>query len=225
MSWEHLYRHIKTSSRMHVVSSSVHYRRLAKLLPNENDTVLEVGCSSGLATKVLAKSAKQVIALDNSYDFIQRCKETSGETPNVTFMHIDGRDLDAVTKHCPNPDIIFFDIGGNAMLGNVCSVLRLYLKYFSPRIYVVRSIELALLNAIIEENEIPEESRRVKNILCDQPVQGIDYILELSHSTIVNDRMLAVKKLLLLDNERAKQRLQEMVDDPNIKVRKTVLRG
>ncbi|GJM06897.1 MAG: hypothetical protein DHS20C10_06310 [marine bacterium B5-7] len=225
MSWEPLYRHIKTAARMHVVSSSVHYRRLAKMLPTKNDTVLEVGCSSGLATKVLAKSAKQVTALDNSFDFIQRCQETSGDTPNVSFMHIDGRDLESVTTQCPNPDIIFFDIGGNAMLGNVCSVLRLYLKYFSPRIYVVRSIELALLNAMVEDNEIPEESRRIKNVLCDQPHLGIDYILELSHSTVVNDRMLAVKKLFLLDDERAKQRLQEMADDPNVKVRKVLLRG
>ena len=47
-------------SRISVVSSVERYRRLARTLPGPGEAVLEIGCSTGEATRLLAATAARV---------------------------------------------------------------------------------------------------------------------------------------------------------------------
>ncbi len=203
-----------------VISACDTYRKLAKEIPNKNDTVLEIGCSSGKTTKELAKSACQVVAIDNSYSFIEQSQQDYADLDNVRFIYLDARDILATKELLPNPSIIFMDTGGDMHLGNVCSILRLYLLHFQPRIFVLRNFELAILYNMISKTELPPEDQRVKNIIQSKAPQ-VQHLLDLSHSHIINDRIFAVRKLrAFVDNELVKTRLIELLNDPNLKIRK-----
>lgn len=220
MNWSRLYKHIKQNTEITVVSCCHQYRKLAKTLPNTDDSVLEIGFAAGLATEQLAKTAEKIIAVDTSYSLVEEAQNKFSDLTNVSWIHLDARDIESLKQQIPEPDLIFIDIGGDALLGNLCSLLREILFYFMPRQLIVRNFELAILDNLIKESHLPEEDARTRHELGFTMQDNIESLLNLSHSSIASDRLFAARKLRETNLAIAHERLLEMQSDPSPKVRR-----
>lgn len=81
-------------------------------------SVLEVGCGTGVLTRVLAgwPNVESVVGVDPAPSFLKRAAELAGNLPNVTFREADGRRLpfdadafdvvvfDSTLSHVPGPE-------------------------------------------------------------------------------------------------------------------------
>jgi precorrin-6B methylase 2 len=208
-----------------VVSAKDNYRHLAKTLTQPQDTVLEIGCSTGIATRTLALAVAQVVAVDKSVPFIGRLQEDMRDVKNATIACVDGRNIPALVELMPDPTVIFIDIGGDAQLDNVALQLRLCLRAFKPRLVVVRSFELATLTSLISRVEPPKTSALLPtgDGLVGRDV--LSNLLELAHSTSVDTRCFAARRLGTFDMPSARECLSQMVDDPEPRVRQAAARA
>lgn len=211
--------------RIIAVSSIERYRQLARELPTCHDSVLEIGCSTGMATRLLAKSGAHVIAVDVAGGLVEKLLSELADLENVTVAQVDGRDTPQLLTLAPKPDLVFIDIGGDAHLDNVALQLRQCLRAFAPRLIVVRSRELALFSSLIADIELSETSE----LLSTNSQDGIDHtlanLLDLSQSSNTNCRIFAARRLRTLTLPIAQERLKEMANDPHPKVRRTAQLG
>ncbi len=73
----------------HLLFTLSRYKFAAKLLPQETKVdVLELGCSEGLGTIMLAENGHKVTAVDFDEDAIRHAQETL-KKPNITFVYAD----------------------------------------------------------------------------------------------------------------------------------------
>ena len=205
-----------------VVSSTDRFRRLAKERTRREDSVLEIGCSTGKTTRVLAKSAARVVAVDVSEQLVAGLQSELAAFDNVTVARVDGRQTPQLIELLPDPDLIFLDVGGDAQLDNVAFVLRECLRTFAPRLVVVRSFELATLASLITIAEPPDASPLRRVDVADKLGHAFANLLDLSRSSSVKNRAFAARKLRDLGTPAARERLAEMADDPHPKVRRVV---
>jgi precorrin-6B methylase 2 len=202
-----------------VVSSVEDFRRLAGSKVGEEDAVLEIGCSTGKTTRKLAKTCARVVAVDVSSEMVDQTREEVAGFDNVEVVCGDARDIVALKPLMPEPDAIFLDIGGRALLDNVATLLRQCLRAFGPRLIVVRSHELAEVASLITEAR-PPARLRLRQLNPSAREEALRAFLELSHSSSVSSRLLAVQKLAKNSSAPAQQRLSEMAEDPNTRVRR-----
>jgi protein-L-isoaspartate(D-aspartate) O-methyltransferase len=81
------------------------FAKLAHLAAIESDDhVLEVGCTSGYSTAVLAHLAKHVVALEEDAELLRHAGECLKGTPNVEL--VQGRLTDGFSQRAPY-DVIF----------------------------------------------------------------------------------------------------------------------
>ena len=206
-----------------IVSDVEHYRLLAQEKVLDRDLVLEIGCSTGQTTSVLASQAARVVAVDCSAEILDKAQAHLAGCDNVELARVDARDLAGLTELAPAPDAIFLDIGGIALLDNVAGRLRQCLRMFQPRVIVVRSHELAELVSLVSEVHPPDEPS-LRPPRQDGRERALEALLDLSRSSVVNSRMFAVRKLGHLDAPAAAERLAEMANDPSRRVRRAVER-
>lgn len=214
-----------------VVADAVDFRRLAGTEVRSNDSVLEIGCSTGKTTRILAEHCKRVVAVEHSKLFFKKAQDylaggekkepfSGEEAPSgVEIELLDARDVAAVAKRIPDPDVIFLDIGGTARLDQLASILRQYLKAFSPRLFVVRNEELAELAQLITRTKPLPESRLLRSD-PNGPEPGLAPLLALSQSPATGDRRFAARKLRKLNDPLARKRLTEMTQDASPSVRR-----
>jgi len=207
-----------------VVSSRDRFRQLASELPTCQDAVLEIGCSTGEATRLLARSGARVVAVDVADEVVAQLQAELAGCGSVTVAPVDGRNTPRLLELLPEPDLIFVDIGGDAQLDNVAFQVRACLRAFAPRLMVVRSFELATLASLITEVEPPEASELRRTSVHDKLGPALENLLDLSRSSSVNNRVFAARKLRSLGTPAARERLQEMADDPHPRVRR-IARG
>ena len=123
------------------------FRRLAKLVP-ATSVVLEIGCSFGLATEILAKAVvhpSQVTGMDIS----KTCVSAAAATfPNLRFVKGDAlrepmstiRVVAELQLLHPNADlVVFVDIGGNRELESLVALLPWLERELRPVSIVVKS--------------------------------------------------------------------------------------
>ena len=85
-----------------------------------HEHVVEIGCGIGRLTRVLARRAASVHAVDVSEEMLTRAREYNSELDNVSWVHGDGRSLaplddrafDAcvsfvVFQHLPSPELTY----------------------------------------------------------------------------------------------------------------------
>ena len=201
-----------------VVSSVQRFRRLAKELPKHQESVLEIGCSTGLSTQILAKHCAQVVAVDISQEMVDKACSATAEFSNVTLIRMDGRDAEQLKQSLSAPDFIFLDIGGTALLGNVVSLLRGCIRTFATRVIVVRSFELAELWTLIAEAEKPDGLHLRPVGQPNTDCRALNSLLDLSRSYNTSDRIFAVRKLSKVKVQSVMERLKQMIEDPHPKV-------
>ena len=202
-----------------VVSAKDSFRHMAKTLPTPEDDVLEIGCSTGAATRHLAATGARVVAVDKAPKFVETLQREMREHQNVEVACLDGRDIPGLAALASSPTLIFIDIGGDSHLDIIGLQLRLCLRAFQPRTVVVRSFELATLASLIGQVEPPQLSglRPV-----DRPLGRdlLSNLLDLSCSTNTDTRCFAARRLGRLGSTRARDRLREMTSDPHPSVRR-----
>lgn len=203
-----------------VVSSINRYRQLARELPVETDRILEVGCSTGESTRLLAQRAARVVAVDVSAELVARLQAEMAGCAEVQVARIDGRNTPQLVALLPDPTLIFIDIGGTAHLDNVALQLRLCLKAFAPRLIAVRSFELATFAELLTLIEPPETPAFSPQDTSDPQAHTLQHLLDLSRSSNTDSRVFAVHRLRDLDVEEAWLRVQELADDPHRRVRR-----
>lgn len=141
----------------YLVASTKTFRKYAKSLPNNQDTVLEIGASYGEATQILAQVAKKVFAVEHSREAFTVLSQLQVQTPHICPLWHDARDIYGLLASCPHADVLFFDIGGDAPAHVAIYLLQLYLLAYQPRLAVVRNISLAGLFGHIKVTEFPDK--------------------------------------------------------------------
>lgn len=170
------------------ISSIDRYRQLARELPVETDRILEIGCSTGGSTRLLAQRAAQVVAVDVSAELVVRLQTEMAGCAEVQVVQVDGRNTPQLVALLPDPTLIFVDIGGTAHLDNVALQLRLCLKAFVPRLLVVRSFELATFAGLISLVEPPEIPALSPQDTSDPQLHMLQTLLDLSRSSNTDSR-------------------------------------
>jgi SAM-dependent methyltransferase len=72
---------------------------LLRKVPVGCHRALDVGCGSGTFARLLAQHAAEVDAVDRSAAMIAAARSLSADTPNVSYVAADIRDLDLVRAH------------------------------------------------------------------------------------------------------------------------------
>lgn len=204
--------------KLTVVAESRDFRQQAGRLLEPEDLFLEIGCSFGECTKVLAEKGCRGIALDHSADAVALARKALVGYPDISVIQMDARDMADIQRLCPHPSVILFDVGGNESLDKVISLLRLVLKSFRPRLILVRSMELAELASLIQAILLPDRPHLLAPFTDDDIPRPL---LELSHSPVVKDRLYAIQRFRrVIDHPDVTSRLEELCADESRTVRK-----
>lgn len=117
--------------------SSHYHDFLARRVPAHCREALEVGCGAGAFSRVLAKSAERVLALDLSPNMIRVARERSARFPNIDFrvadvmaMELPAEKFDCVATvatlhHLPTAEALT-KMGRALRVGGVLLVLDLF---------------------------------------------------------------------------------------------------
>jgi len=206
-----------------VVSTVRRFRSLARELVRDGDSVLEIGCSSGETTRLLAQRAGKVLAVDVSPQFAERTARDLACLANVIVQRIDGRNVPSLVKLMPHPDLVFVDVGGSAQVDNAAFVARQCLLAFHPRALVIRNTEMAALLSLVERVEIPlaKDWPFAPMATGDEARMRLQNLLAVSRSDHPTSRVFAAKHLALYHEPEARRRIEELAADPQPRVRRT----
>ncbi|MFQ6098987.1 MAG: methyltransferase domain-containing protein [Armatimonadota bacterium] len=127
----------------YVCASAAAYRRLAGRLPGPDDVVIEIGASTGKATKRLAARAGRVIAVEHSDEMLELARAALEGADNVTLLKADAWDLGPVLNETSRADCVFVDIAGSAPPWSTLRLAERYRTQFRPRCLVIRNTRLA----------------------------------------------------------------------------------
>ncbi|MBI2092637.1 MAG: ribosomal RNA small subunit methyltransferase A [Deltaproteobacteria bacterium] len=85
---------------------------VSKLAPEKSDIVLEIGPGTGNLTKIMAKYAKKIIAVEKDQEMVEKLKLNMAAFDNIELIHADFLELDL--------EKIFETIGHKALFaGNI----------------------------------------------------------------------------------------------------------
>ena len=121
------------------------FRSLCRTQLQPDDSVLEVGCSFGLATvEIAGAGARAVMAVDIACDAIEsavaRCVQTQGHSHNIRFVCMDvlrypAKLVELAAQQQVN--VLFVDLGGNRDAGTVAQFLLQMLESLRPTLALV----------------------------------------------------------------------------------------
>jgi len=214
----------KAQPEIIVVSSVNRFRALARSIPQASDTVLEIGCSTGGTTRNLVKTGARIYGIDSGRAFAEQLRAELKEVDHVSIHHLDGRSLVELTELVDSPDVIFIDIGGDARLDGIALQLRFCLLVYRPRIIVIRNFELAWITSLTTLTEPPDQTIDCIPLITGSDDMELEALLELSHAISANNRIFAARKLMRMDHPAARQRVEELRKDTDIRVRRTIER-
>ena len=129
-------------TELYLVSRVGGYRRLAEELPDRSDLVIELGASTGRTTRVLAASARRVVAVEKTAEMFARAKEEVTAFDNVLMVQADAWDMPRVLVSVDRADLVFVDIGGSAAPWQTMGLAKQYIRTVRPRGLVLRNTEL-----------------------------------------------------------------------------------
>jgi SAM-dependent methyltransferase len=127
-----------------VVADTLEFRHLARTQVCAADSVLEIGCSTGLTTTILQSQAGSSIGFDISTSQIDEARRNH---PDCTFEYLDiFADTDRLSgypKSC-QCNVAFIDINGDREVSQVLQAVSLLReKYVAPlRLIAIKSEEL-----------------------------------------------------------------------------------
>lgn len=135
-----------------VCSDTPRFRMLSRVVPESSEHVLEVGCSTGEATKILSKHSARVSALDVGAEMVEmtRAQFSEQEMEQVSVEVVDVRKEVWFLMYCEETlskhgevHAAFVDVGGQSPIDQVAAALQAVLRYAKVRrVIVVKSVEL-----------------------------------------------------------------------------------
>ena len=137
-------------ARMFLVARVSTYRRLARELVGADDLVIELGASEGRCTRVLARRAGRVIAVEKTSAGCAKTRAAVARFDNVALLCQDAFDLKPVLDLTRRADAVFVDIGGSAPAWQTMRLARNYLSMFRPRVLVMRNTRLTSFVSSLE---------------------------------------------------------------------------
>jgi protein-L-isoaspartate O-methyltransferase len=135
------------------------YRAFAASLPTPDDTVVELGASTGSATVILARRARLVIAVEKTEKMYRTAASRLVCYPNVILLHADAWETGRILEQTGVVDVVFVDIGGSAAPWQTMELAQKYQRLFTPRILVLRNTKL---NDFVAALTFSEHNGRVK---------------------------------------------------------------
>jgi hypothetical protein len=116
--------------RILVASETADFRLAARQVPGLT-TVVEIGCSYGVCTALLAKRAALVVAVDKSAEALKSAEQRCSGAGNVRFHQLDPfRDQAALSGLLESWEgaTLLVDIGGEGLLKHCVALLRFCLS-------------------------------------------------------------------------------------------------
>lgn len=146
-----------------VTSQTSRFRQWAHSEIRNEDTVLEIGCSSGETSGILwKKPVTRWIGLDTSAEMLQNVRHKLRSFGNLNFQsyQLDAlMEPDRVRSLFPNPSVILIDIGGNRELSGVLRVLDFVSSNYANESSSMRSnLRLIILKSSNLVAELKKES-------------------------------------------------------------------
>jgi len=135
------------------------YRRLARELVGPDDLVVELGSSEGICTRLLARRARRVIAVEKTPAGCAKTRAAVARFDDVVVLCQDAFDLKPILDLTRRADAVFVDIGGSAPAWQTMRLAGNYLSMFRPRVLVMRNTRLTSFVSSLEWAE-PDRSRR-----------------------------------------------------------------
>lgn len=182
-----------------IVAATVgHYRKLASTRIQNSDSVMEIGCSTGETTRLLAAASRCVLAIDCSDQMVSKTKVQLACSDHVRVVKADARDTDLLAQTMPEPDAIFLDVGGNQQLDKIATIVRGLMLTYQPRLLVVRNEELAAFASLICDVERIESTTTFSKPNTPKSGHGenaISALMDLSDSHLISNRAYAARKL------------------------------
>jgi len=156
-----------------VCSDTPRFRSLSRVVPESYEHVLEVGCSTGEATKILAKHSSRVSALDVGAEMVEmtRAQFSEEELEQVSVEVVDVRKEVWFLMYCEETlikygdvDVAFIDVGGQSPIDQVAAALQAVLRYAKVRrVIVVKSMGLWKYLEGVAEDELGDRLRSALN--------------------------------------------------------------
>lgn len=124
-----------------VCAETSEFRALAASQMLPRDSCLELGCSFGDTTVILAKTCAALIAIDNSLECIERCRARCAAAPacRVELSNaVEVCDQAISFGRSIGASVVFVDLGGNRAASAVVPLLLRLQTELSPRLIVVK---------------------------------------------------------------------------------------
>ncbi len=145
-----------TVSNVVVTADTRHYRNLAMAQIQDQDDVLEIGCSTGETSVLLLANANSWVGLDTSTEMMKLCTQTLNqklqESSQKKHRHLYKVDilfhpncaLQQATKwNTHGPTVVFIDVGGNRDCTSVLKIMAWCFDSFPRlRLMVIKNEEL-----------------------------------------------------------------------------------
>ncbi|KAG5180449.1 hypothetical protein JKP88DRAFT_323901 [Tribonema minus] len=105
-------------------------RKLARALPTRADRCVDVGCSYGKCTALLAAKGGSVLGVDNSRQVVAKARAMH---PDIHFECIDAiLDRQTLVEKAAGPQLVFLDIGGDRELDTLVLLIPLLQRLLKP---------------------------------------------------------------------------------------------
>lgn len=213
----------QAQSKLYVVGSSDEYRKLAREITTPADQVLEIGCASGDATAALARRAASVLAVDISQTILAEARTRCAQFDNCEFREFDARGIFLLKKEHPHFDLVFADIGGDAPIGRVTTLLLDIRSYYpAARATVMRSLELSVaLDGLQSVEQLPQKLANRYLI----PRSPLEVFYSYAASPERNNRIFAARLLTKISAPQGAQETEftntvaRLQNDPAMSVR------
>lgn len=130
-----------TAAPMTIITPDTHtWRQLARSQLNSTEDALEIGCSTGAGTAIIAEHCHSVVAIDVGREVLERAMNV---VPAAHFECFDVlRHPERLVSVAEGRSVVFADIGGNRELEALATLLPLVEGLPAVRLIVVKSKSL-----------------------------------------------------------------------------------
>lgn len=135
----------ETALSVLITSETIHYRHLAASQIDDQDAVLEIGCSTGETSEVVWKYAKSWVGFDTSTQMMERTSSKYASSSERTCRFLCQKmnalvepenALHVVNEHQAT-SVVFMDIGGNREMNGVARMMHWILTCSFPKLRLI----------------------------------------------------------------------------------------
>ena len=132
---------LPTDTRLVIAAETADYRRLSRAFATPADFVVDIGCSYGEGTKLIAAQCPRVLGLELVSGVVEAARRRH---PHIWFEQLDclaanPAELTALCKGCTK---VFIDINGTRVLNHVAQIVLLVQQMLRPQLILLKSRQM-----------------------------------------------------------------------------------